>query len=1033
MWLSDTSVKRPVLAAVANLLIVVFGILSFVKLPLREYPDIDPPIVSIQTTYEGAAANVVESRITKIIEERIAGVEGIKSIDSKSVDGHSNIEVEFYINRNINDAVGDIRDRISGLLGTLPKDASVPEIEKTSADEDVIMWLHLVGDGMSIMDLTEYVRLYIKDNFSALDGVSRARIGGAFDKSMRIWLKPHELAARNLTVEDVEKALRNENIELPAGEIESSNIDFTVRVIRGYRTEEDFKNLTLARGKDGYVVKLSDVAKVEIAPQELRNTLRSNGEHMVAIGIVKQSKANTLDVANAVRKEMARVNKQLPPNMKLNMAYDSSIFVDSAVKEVYHTLVIAVILVVLVIFAFLGNARAMVIPALTVPISLIGTFIVLFIFGYSINLLTLLALILAIGLVVDDAIVVVENIHSRMELGEPRLLASYRGTRQVGFAVVATTLVLVAVFLPFMFLEDDIGRLFGEFAVAMSAAILFSGFAALTITPMLSSKLLQKSENSNKFTIIVDEKFEKLKNAYLNKLQFAIDKPYYSIACLVAMLLISAVLIKVIPSEFAPKEDRGYLRINMRGPEGASYNYTLEHVEELEKRMQPFIESSEFERVMMRIPASFSKSSSFNNARGSVVLSDWSSGRKPIFYYIKKIRELSSDMSGVKVSAVLKKSFGSSDAKPVQFVIGGPTYEDLAVWRDIILDKASKNPGLFELDSDYLETKPQLGIVVNQDAASTLGVEMAEINGALATLLGGKKVTTFEDQGQEYDVVLESEKKFKTTIKDIGNIYVRSARTGLLIPLASLISTEEFSDAAALKRYNKVRSITIEANLSSDYSLGEALEYLRSLVIKELPKGATIDYKGDSLDYIETSNSVYFIFLLSIVIVFLMLAAQFESIVHPFVIIFTVPLAVTGALVALWLGSQTLNIYSQIGLIILVGISTKNGILIVEFTNQLRDEGIEFTKALVSASARRLRPIIMTTLTAAMGAIPLVFASGAGSESRVAIGVVIFWGIIVATFFTVFIIPVIYSLLARNTNSSHSIQVELLGQEKKFK
>jgi multidrug efflux pump len=1027
MWLSDISVKRPVLAAVLNVIILVFGIIAFSKLPLREYPDIDPPIVSILTTYKGANAAVVENQITEVIEERIAGIEGIKSISSKSSDGKSDIEIEFYINRNINDAIGDIRDVMSSVLAKLPSNIDPPEISKSSSDEEVIMWINFIGTGMDTMELTDYANLYIKDKFSALDGVSRARIGGALDKSMRVWIKPDELAARNLTVADVEQALKKQNVNLPAGVIESKNMDFTVRLIRNFHNEDTFKNLPLSQGSDGHIIKLSDIATVKLAPAEARSTLRSNGAPMVAIGIIKQSKANTLAVAKAVKKEIKKVNRSLPENMKLHLAYDSSIFVDSAVKEVFHTLVIAVILVVLIIFAFLGNVRAMVIPALTVPVSLIGTFIFLHLFGYTVNLLTLLALILAIGLVVDDAIVVVENIHSRMESGEEKLLASFLGTRQVGFAVIATTLVLVAVFLPLMFLDGNVGRLFGEFAIAMSAAVLLSGFCSLTFVPMLASKILDKNEDSHGLTKFIDDKFMGLKDIYLIKLKYAISHPLYSITCLFGMIILSFVLIKKVPSEFSPKEDRGYFRVDMRGPEGASYNYMLEHVNMLEERMKPLIESGEFKLTMLRVPGSFSDSSSFNSTRGTVLLNDWAK-RKPIDYYMRKMREMGAELSGVKIGVKLKKSLGGSENKPVQFVIGGPDYSLLAEWRDIIAAKASQNPGLFAIDYDYVESKPQLGVLINLDTASDLGVDILEINATLETLLGSKKVTTFESNGEELDVILESEKDKKRTLDDIHNIYVRSARSGALIPLSSLVSIQEFADAASLNHYNKVRSITIEANLAPNYSLKEALGYLENIVRTELPKEASIDYKGESLNFIESSSSIYFIFILSIIIVFLVLAAQFESIVHPLIIIFTVPLASTGALFALYVFGQTLNIYSQIGLIILVGISTKNGILIVEFANQLRAQGTKFEDALIEATGRRLRPIIMTTLTTAIGAIPLILASGAGSESRSSIGIVIFWGVIVATFFTIFIIPVIYSLFARNTKPSNAVEIELEKQ-----
>ncbi|MFO0388557.1 MAG: efflux RND transporter permease subunit [Alphaproteobacteria bacterium] len=1033
MWLSDTSVKRPVFATVINLMLVAFGILAFMQLPLREYPDIDPPIVSVDTTYQGAAANVVETRITQLIEDRIAGVEGIKTISSQSRDGRSSITVEFDVSRDIDDAANDIRDRVSGALDDIPPEADPPEIQKADADDDVIIWLNLQGEGMSIIELTDYARRYVEDRFSSLDGVARVRIGGARDIAMRVWVDRNKLAARGLTVEDIESALRKENVELPAGQIESRAKDFTVRMQRGYHKPEDFRQLVLSRGESGYLVRLGDVARVEIAAEEERGTLRGNGLPMVGIGVVKQSKANTLDVADAVKKEMERANSSLPDHMKLALSFDSSIFIDSAIKEVYFTLFITALLVVGVIYAFLGNFRATLVPAVAVPVSLIGTFMVLFALGFTINLLTLLALVLAIGLVVDDAIVVIENIYRRVELGEPRLIAAYRGTRQVGFAVIATTAVLVAVFVPITFLEGDLGRLFREFAVAMAAAVILSSVVALSFSPMLSSKLLSRTPKVNRFTQGMDARFERLRARYIDLLGKALERPAITLLTLGGVLLTVALLFTQINSEFAPQEDRGVFFMTLRGPEGASYDYTMEHLNQAEQRMMPFVESGEIQRLLMRAPGSFGATATFNDARGIIILSNWDTGRKPIDYYMAKSREVTADLSGVRVSATQRSAFGGGVRKPVQFVLGGPSYEELAKWRDTLLEKAAENKRLVELDHDYYETKPQIGIRVDRNRAGDLGVPVSVINSTLESMLGLRRVTTFIDRGEEYDVIIESEKDLKQSPLDISNIYVRSVRTQELIPLSNLVEISEFADAASLNRYNRVRSITLEAGLAEGYSLGEALEYLEELVRTELPAGASIDYKGDSLDFVESSGSVYFIFLMALVIVYLVMAGQFESFVHPLVIMISVPLAVVGALIGLWLFGLTLNIYSQIGLIILVGLATKNGILIVEFINQLRDEGMAFRDAIIEASSKRLRPIVMTNVTTIMGAVPLVLASGAGAESRLVIGVVIIFGLALAMLLTLFVIPVMYNLLCKRTVSPHATAVRLEAQLEEYR
>ncbi len=1032
MWISDTSVRRPVLALVLNLLIVVFGILSFTNLPLREYPDIDPPVVSVVTNYPGASASVVENRVTEVIENRISGIEGIRDITSQSIDGRSNITIRFNIDRDIDAAANDIRDRVSRVMNNLPDGAEPPETRKSEADERVVMWLNLTGKGMTMMELTDYAKRYVVDRFSSLDGVARARVGGGEEQSLRIWIDRNKLTAYNLTVTDIEQRLRSENVELPAGYIESKKRDFTVRMLRNYRTPADFEKLVLREGANGHLIRLGEVARIEIAAIEKRTILRGNGEPMVGVGIVKQSKGNLLKVAKLAKHEMALVNETLPPHMRLRQSYDSSVFIDNAIDEVYKTLGIAVILVVLVIYIFLGNVRAMIVPAVTVPVSLIGTFIVLAIFGYTINLLTLLALVLAIGLVVDDAIVVIENIHRRIELGEPRMVAAFRGTRQVGFAVLATTAVLVSVFVPITFMEGDTGRLFGEFAVAISAAVIFSSFAALTLAPMLASKLLDPEENPSRFTQAMDRRFDAVRHAYLKSLERALAHPRYAFMLLALMLAAAILLVWATPKEYSPREDRGVFFIMIKGPQGVSYDYIRENMDEVERRLMPFVKSGEFQRLLMRAPGSFSSSADFSDARAIVVLSDWSK-RKPIGYYIRQVRKLTADMPGVFISPIVRQPFGGGEAKPVQFVLGGPTYEELTNWRNILIDKASKNPGLTGIDHDYDETKPQIGLTVRKDRADALGVSITEINHTLEVLMGSRIVTTFMDRGKEYDVILESEKVLKTSPSDIANTYVRSKTSDKLIPLSNLIDIHEFADSKGLNRFNKQRAITIEAGLVGNYSLGKALDFLENIVRTDLPPGASIDYKGASRDFIDSGSSIYFVFALALMVVFLVLAGQFESFIHPLIIILTVPLAITGALTALWMFGMSLNIYSQIGLIILIGIAAKNGILIVEFINQLRDEGHDFDEAILNATGKRMRPIVMTAITTAAGALPLILSTGAGAETRLVIGTVIFSGVIVATFFTLFMVPVIYRLWAQHTSSpkatSHRLESELEQHE----
>ncbi|MGI2129784.1 efflux RND transporter permease subunit [Shewanella baltica] len=1024
MILTDLSVKRPVFASVISLLLVAFGLVSFDKLPLREYPNIDPPVVSIDTNYRGASAAVVESRITQLIEDRISGVEGIRHVSSSSSDGRSSVTLEFDISRNIEDAANDVRDRISGLLDNLPEEADPPEVQKANGGDEVIMWLNLVSDQMTTLELTDYTNRYLADRFSVVDGVARMRIGGGKVYAMRIWLDRQALASRSLTVADVEAALRAENVELPAGSIESKERHFTVRLERGYRTAEDFANLVITQGEDGYLVKLGDVARVEIGSEEERIMFRGNKEAMIGLGVSKQSTANTLEVARAVNALVDKINPTLPAGMSIKRSYDSSVFIEASIKEVYQTLFTAMVLVIIVIYLFLGSVRAMLIPAITVPVSLLGTFIVLYALGYTINLLTLLAMILAIGMVVDDAIVMLENIHRRIEEGDSPLKAAFLGAREVAFAVIATTLVLVAVFMPITFLEGDLGKLFKEFAVTMSAAVLFSSIVALTLTPMMCSKLLKPSSQDSWLVRKVDGIMTKVSNRYQLSLKSAMAHPLLMSVLVLIALGSSAYLVQKVPQEFAPQEDRGSLFLMVNGPQGASYEYIESYMNEVENRLMPLVDTGDIKRLLIRAPRGFGRSADFSNGMAIVVLEDWGK-RRPVKEVIADINKRLADLAGVQAFPVMRQAFGRGVGKPVQFVIGGPSYEELARWRDIMMQKAAQNPKLLGLDHDYKETKPQLRVVIDRDRAASLGVSISNIGRTLESMLGSRLVTTFMRDGEEYDVIIEGERGNQNTAADLQNIYVRSERTQELIPLSNLVTVEEFADASSLNRYNRMRAITIEASLEDGYSLGEALDYMNQLARAYLPAEAVISYKGQSLDYQESGSSMYFVFLLALGIVFLVLAAQFESYIHPMVIMLTVPLATVGALIGLWLTGQSLNIYSQIGIIMLVGLAAKNGILIVEFANQLRDKGIDFDKAIIQASAQRLRPILMTGITTAAGAVPLVMAAGAGAETRFVIGVVVLSGILLATLFTIFVIPAAYGLFARNSGSPEAIAQQL--------
>ncbi len=1018
MVLSDISIRRPVVATVLNLLLVTFGLVALTKLQVREFPDIDPPIVTIETTYTGASASVVERRITQLIEDQISIVEAIKSIESSSDDGRSLVTVEFHIERDIDAAANDLREALSGIADDLPEEADAPRITKEDSATEVMMWLSLTSAQLTPIELADYAERYLLDRFSVLPGVARVRISGASRYAMRIWIDRVALAARKLTVADVEDALRRQNVELPAGTIQSLDRQFTVRVNREFLTESDFRSLVVSRGDDGFLVRLGEVARVELGAEESRRLFRGNGVPRVGLGIIKQSQANTLDVSKAAYRELEALQSSLPEGMQLLPSYDTSVFIEASLKQVASTLFVAVFLVVAVIYLFLGSLRATLVPAVTVPVSLIGAFIVINALGFSINLLTLLALILAIGLVVDDAIVVLENVYHRVEQGESPLAAAFLGARQVAFAVVATTMVLVAVFVPISFLGGDVGRLFREFAVTLAVAVCFSSFVALSLSPMIASKVLNReTTRANWLTRSVDWIFRRFEIAYRRFLGVLLRAPVLVVPLVAVFFLANWSLLRGIPSEFTPREDRGVFFVITNAPEGTTYGSISETMDELERRLMYLHENGESTWVLVRAPRLLGDFvADFNQGITIVVLSDWSE-RRSGWEIMEEVRERVSDLTEAKNFLVMRQGLTRGLQKPVQFVIGGSSYLELAEWRDALLAEMAGNPGFVGVDYDYKETKPQLRVNINRNRAGDLGVSIQNIGTTLESLLGSRTVTTYVRDGEEYDVIVESDFDRKRTPSDLTNIYVRSETTGELVPLSNLVSLEEIADSGVLNRFNRIRAITIESNLADGYRLSEALEFLEETAARVLPPEAIVSYKGESRDLKESGASAAFVFLLAIVVVFLVLAAQFESFVHPFTIMLTVPVAIAGGLVGLWFGGLAQNIYTQIAMIMLVGLAAKNGILIVEFINQLRDEGVDFSKAVLDGAVRRLRPIVMTGITTVSGSVPLVVTSGAGAETRVVVGTVILWGAAMAGLFTLVVVPLAYQLIARRTGS----------------
>ncbi|MBL8297154.1 MAG: efflux RND transporter permease subunit [Rhodanobacteraceae bacterium] len=1029
MLLSDISVKRPVFATVLSLILLVLGLIAFTRLPLRELPNIDPPVVSIDTTYTGASAAVVETRVTQVLEDAVAGIEGVESVQSSSRNGRSSITLEFTLDRDIEGAANDVRDAVSRAVDRLPEEVNPPQVVKVEGDADVIIWLNLSSTKFDQLALTDYADRYIVDRLSSIDGVAQVNIAGGQRYAMRIWLDRRALAARSLTANDIENALRRENVELPAGRIESDTRDFTLRVLRDYRTPEDFAQLAITKSADGHVTRLAEVARVERAADDRRAYFRGNGKVMVGLGIVKTSTANSLDVAARVKGEMARIQQSLPDSMSMGVSYDSTIFIDAAVDQVYETLIEAVLLVLVVIFLFLGSLRAALIPAVTVPVCIVAAFLGLYAFGFSINLLTLLALVLSIGLVVDDAIVVLENCQRRVDLGEPPLIAAFRGTRQVAFAVVATTAVLIAVFLPIAFMEGNNGRLFRELAVAVAGAVAISAFVALTLTPMMCSRLLRAHKKESGFVAWTERQLDRVGNAYRRALEKSVARPVLVGAVLLAAVVLIGVLFLRVPRELAPPEDRGVFFAQVLGPEGAGFDYTVQQMQEVEKRLMSLSgDDGPVFRINSRVPGGWGRSEEMHAGQAVVLLKPWDERSATTAEVVDKARALLADVSSVRAIPQIRQGLVRSGGQPLQLVLGGPDYAELVDWRDRMLKRMEANPRLFATDSDYKETRPQLRIGIDRGRAANLGVSVEDIGRTLETMLGSRRVTTFVDGGEEYDVILQAQDSDRRSPADLTNLYVR-ARGGELISLANLVTLSEFAEPGSLNRFNRLRAITLSAGLAPGYTLGEALAWMRQVAAEELPDTAQIDYKGESREFHKAGGAVAFTFAMALLIVFLVLAAQFESFVHPLVIMLTVPLAVLGALLGLWLWGSSLNLFSQIGIVMLVGLAAKNGILIVEFANQLRDQGRSIRAAILDASAVRLRPILMTSIATITGALPLLFATGAGAASRVTIGVVVVFGVSLSTLLSLFVVPAFYLLLARYTHSPQTVARTLQIQE----
>ena len=1029
MTICRFSIIRPVVTIVFMLLLVVFGYLCMNTLAVREYPDIDTPTISIRTNYDGASASVVETKITRIIEDAVAGIEGLDNISSNSMDGRSNVTLEFKTERDIDAAANDVRDKVSRILKNLPDEADAPVVAKYDSSGMPVLIVALTSTKRTPMELTDYADRYLVDRYSVIDGVASADVFGAQEQSMRIWLDRLNMAARGITVNDIQNVLRSENLESPGGRIESSEREFVVRVNRRYHTPTDFANMVLKQNGNGDFIRLGDVAKVELAPRSLRQSFTSNKEPMITIGVSKQSTANTLSVVEGAKELTEKIKADLPEDMKMEVLRDDSLFIQAAIDEVIESLIITAILVLLIIFLFLGDLRASLIPAFTVPISLIASFIVLALAGYSINLLTLLALVLAIGLVVDDTIVMLENIHRRIKNGEPPMVAAVRGADQVIFAVIATTVVLIAVFMPICLWEGKTGKLFAEFAVAISAAVCFSSVVALTLTPMLCSKMLKQEDNNSLMIRMVNTVIGFCEKIYDKSLRTVAKAKILTFAAFIAICILTVWGWKSLPSEYEPEEDRAVIMLRMQAPEGTNYYTMSGYANQTTDMVFPLLDEGLAKNLMVVVPTFGDSEGAVNRGFAILELQEWQNRDKSAREILDKLRGDLNRIPGLPIQPFLPNGIGSR-GNPVQFVIGGPEYPELVKWRDIILEKCKSYPGFVDIQWDYKETTPQLHVDIDTKRADELGVSTEEIGATLETMLGSKKVTTYVDRGQEYDVVLQADRFSRATPDNLSNIYVRSKHSGELIPLSNVVTITEKGDAGRLSRYNRVRAITISGNVAPGYALSDVLDFLEKTAKENLPEYRQILYKGQSKDMKESSSSMIYIFALALLVSYLALAAQFESFLCPLIVMFTVPLGMVGAIAALTAMGLTMNIYTQIGIIMLIGLAAKNGILIVEFANQLRDAGKPFEEALFEASKLRLRPILMTAISTVIGAVPLLLASGAGAASRKCLGAVIVYGGLSSCILTLFIVPVAYLALAKWERSPKALQRQLDQMEK---
>ncbi|WP_310614700.1 efflux RND transporter permease subunit [Limnohabitans sp.] len=1016
MQLPEISIRRPVFATVLSLLIVLVGVVSFTRLNVREYPKIDNPVVTVETKYTGASSAVVESQVTKVLEDSLSGIEGVDVITSISRQEQSQITVNFVLSRDADSAAADVRDKVSRVRQKLPQGIDEPVIAKVEADAFPVIWLSFSADTLNVLQLTDYANRIAKPMLQTAPGASDVRVYGERKYAMRIWLDPDRLAAYKLTTQDVEDALRRSNVEVPAGRIESKLREFNVTASTDLQTPREFGNVVI-KSVNGIQVRMSDVARVEQGPQAERTATRLNGKDAITLGVIRNATANPLDLSAAVRNMIPKIKENLPPGVEIEVANDNSVFIDRSIKAVYQTIVEAAILVALVIFVFLRTLRASIIPLVTIPVCLIGTFALMAMFGFTVNTLTMLALVLAIGLVVDDAIVVLENIYRHIEDGMSPFHAAIKGAKEVGFAVVAMTMTLAAVYAPLAFTPGRTGKLFTEFALALAGSVVVSGFVALTLTPMMCSIMLKHNHNPSWFDRTMERQLQRMSNAYGRLLQWTLSsgvvfgrtmsRRWLVVAVMVLAGIGTWTLLKTTKSELAPMEDRGVILTVINGPDGATMDYTTRYTMAIEKMAEKY---TEFDRIFTVVGnPTVAQGNVFYRAR------PWEERKKTTLEIAREMTPAVAGLPGVTAFPITPPSLGQAfRERPLNFVIlTSDSYQNLAQVVRSFQEEIAKNPGIVSVDTDLRLNKPEISMEVDRERAADMGVPVEQIARAVETMMGGRQVTRYKREGDQYDVIVQTAPTGRDTPDDIERVFVRG-KGDAMIPLSALVKIKEVVVPRELNHFSQRRSASISANLAPTYSLGEAITFMDTTAQKVLKPGYSTDLNGTSREFVKSSGSLVIVFVLALLFIFLVLAAQFESFIDPLVIMLSVPLSMVGALLALQFSGGTLNVFSQIGLITLVGLITKHGILIVEFANQLREEGMELFAAVTQSATLRLRPILMTTGAMVLGAIPLALASGAGAESRKQIGWVIVGGMSLGTLLTIFVVPTMYTLLARN-------------------